>query len=162
MTVNIKSAVNDVQTYQELFSITRQLHAGLSSYGYRYAVITAQSPTYQGTIAIGAVAKKAMEIRQRMEEDGAEITSEEKENVTLSCREISRLYDEDVANCAQADRLITIFIAVMNIIFWANHQSKWSDSRNGFSYQLQQPLSIRLKTAVKNAQNYQQLLPIAN
>ncbi|MGL4539658.1 MAG: hypothetical protein ACRCU0_01595 [Candidatus Rhabdochlamydia sp.] len=164
MTINVKNAVNNAQTYQELLSITEQLHAGLSSYGYRYAVITAQSLLYQGTIAIGAVAEKAMEIRERMEEEGIRFTSEEKENVTLLCREISRLYGEDTVNCAQADRPTTILIFIMSIIFWTNHQSKWSDNRNGLSYreQLQQPLSIRLKTVVKNAQNYRQLLPIAN
>lgn len=164
MAINVKAAVNSAQTYQELLSITEQLHARLSSCGYRYAEITVPSPIYQGAIAIGAVAKKAMKIRERMEEDGTKITPEEKENVTLLCREISRLYAEDTANCAQADKLTTIFIVIMSIIFWTNHQSKWSNSKNGFSYreQLQQPLSIRLKTAVKKAQNYQQLLPIAN
>ncbi|MGL4539657.1 MAG: hypothetical protein ACRCU0_01590 [Candidatus Rhabdochlamydia sp.] len=164
MTINVKNAVNSAQTYQELLSITEQLHAGLSSYGCRYAVITAQSPLYQGTIAIGAVAEKAMKIRERMEEEGIRFTSEEKENVTLLCREISRLYGEDTINCAQVDRPTTVLIFIMSIIFWTNHQSKWSDNRNGLSYreQLQQPLSIRLKTVVKNAQNYRQLLPIAN
>lgn len=151
MSINVKTAVNSAQTYQELLSISRQLDAKLSSYGYRYAVITDQSSLYQGAIAMGAVAEKAMEIRRRMEENRIPFISEEEESVTLLCTEISRLYSEDAANCAQADRLTTVLIFIMNIIFWINHQSKWSNSRNSFSYkeQLQQPLSTRVRTTVQ-------------
>jgi hypothetical protein len=161
MTINVKTAVYGAQTYQELLPVTRELRAGLSSWGYQYATVTAQSSIYQGTIAIGAIAEKAMKIRRSMEINGAKFTPEEKENIVLLSREISRLYGEDKANCQRADRLTTLCRFITSIIFWANHQSKWSNNRNGYREQLQQPLSIRLRTAINKAQNYQDLLAIA-
>ena len=53
MTINVKTAVHSAQTYQELLPVTRELRAGLSSWGYQYAIVTDQSSMYQGTIAIG-------------------------------------------------------------------------------------------------------------
>ncbi|MEK7340322.1 MAG: hypothetical protein AABZ92_06405 [Verrucomicrobiota bacterium] len=164
MTINIKTALYQAQTYQELVPIAKELCAGLSCWGYQYATVTAQSLIYQGTIAVGAIAEKAMKIRQRMEQNVIKFTPEEKNNVILLSREISRLYGEDTVNCERADKRTTLCKLIMSIIFWVNHQSKWNNNRNGPSYkeQLQQPLSINLKTAVNKAQNYQELLPIAN
>lgn len=157
MTTNLKTAVNSAQTYQELLPVTRELRAGLSPWGCQYATVAAQSSMYQGTIAIGAVAEKAMKIRQSMESNGVKFTPKEKENIVLLSREISRLYGEDKANCERADKLTTLSRFVISIVLWVNHQSKWNSA---YKKQLEQPLSIRLKTAVNKAQNYQDLLAI--
>ena len=164
MPINIKTALHQAKTYQELVPITKELCAGLSSWGYQYATVTAQSAIYQGTIAIGSVAEKAMKIRQRMEQNAVKFTPEEKENVILLSREVSRLYGEDTVNCERANRITTLCRLVISLIFRVNHQSKWNSNRNGPSYkeQLQQPLSISLKTAVNKAQNFQELLHITN
>lgn len=163
MTINLKTAVYTAQTYQELLPIARELRAGLSSWGYQYATATFQSPIYEGTIAINAIAEKAMKIRKKMEKEGEKLNEPEKNNVILLCREVSRLYGEDKVNCAQADGLKNICRIVISILFWKNHQSKWSNNGNGFSYKelLQSPLSIQLKTAINKAKNYQELLDIA-
>ena len=164
MSINIQTALHNAQTYQDLLPVARQLCAGLSSWGYQYATVTAQSAIYQGTIAIGSVAEKAMKIRQRMEQNAVKFTPEEKENVILLSREVSRLYGEDTVNCERADRITTLCRLAMGLIFWVNHQSKWNSNRDGPSYkeQLQQPLSISLKTAVNKAKNYEELLAVAN
>lgn len=158
MTINIKTALHQVQNYQELVPIAKELCAGLSCWGYQYATVTAQSLIYQGTIAVGAIAEKAMKIRQKMEQNVIKFTPEEKNAVTLLSKEVSRLYEEDRANCEQADTLTTIYRFVMSTIFWINHHSKWSSHEK----QLQQPLSIKLTTAIDKAQNFQELLLIAN
>ena len=164
MTINVKTALHRAQTYKELLPIAKELCAGLYSWGYQYATVTAQSSLYQGEIAIGAIAEKALKIRQRMEQNAIKFTPEEKDNIILLSREISRLYGEDKVNCERADKITTICRLVMSLIFWVNHQSKWNSNKNSPSHkeQLQQPLSISLKTAVNKAQNYQELLPIAN
>ncbi|VHN99712.1 hypothetical protein [Candidatus Rhabdochlamydia sp. T3358] len=158
MTTNIKTALHQAQTYKDLFSIADKLCAGLSSWGYQYASVTPQSSLYHGTIAIGAVAEKALKIRQGMEKNGVKFTPEEKRNISKLSKQISHLYTKDIVNCKRADRLTTLCRFVMNILFWVNHHSKWPS----YEKQLQQPLSISLKTAVNKAQNYQELLPIAN
>ena len=163
MPMHIKTAVNNAQTYQKLLPIAKELRAELSSWGYQYATITTQSPLYKGTIAVGAVAERAMKIRKTMEKKGEKLSEAEKINIVSLCEEISRLYDEDRINCVQADRATTIYRFIVSILFWVNHQSKWSNSKNGSSYieQLQKPLSIKLKTAINNAQNYEELLAIS-
>lgn len=163
MTMNLKEAIHRAQTYQDLFPIARQLCASLSPWGCQYATVTDQSALYKGTITIGSIAEKAMKIRQRMEQNVVKFTPEEKENVILLSREISRLYGEDTVNCERANKVTNLCRLVISLIFWVNHQSKWNN-RNGPSYkeQLQQPLSISLKTAINKAQNYQELLAVSN
>ena len=156
ITMNRQNALHNIQTYQELLPIARELRAGLSSWGYQYATITDQSSLYQGTISIHAIAKKAMNIRQNMEQKAIRFTPEERKAVTLLSKEVSRLYREDRANCEQADLLTTIYRFVMSTIFWMNHQSKWPS----YEKQLQQPVSIKLTTAIDKAQNYQELLAV--
>ena len=156
MTINLKTAVSSAQAYQELLPIAKNLHANLSSWGCQYATITDQSSMYQGTISLSAIAKKAMEIRQKMEQKAIRFTPEEKKAVTLLSKEVSRLYREDRTNCEQADTITTIYRFVINTIFWINHHSKWPS----YEKQLQQPLSIKLTTAIDKAQNYQELLAV--
>ncbi|MDR2539732.1 MAG: hypothetical protein LBC45_03930 [Chlamydiales bacterium] len=164
MTINLKTAIHTTQTYQELLSIARELRAGLSSWGYQYAVVKSPSSMYEGTVAINAVAEKAMKIRQSMEKHGVRFTPEEKKSLRLLSIEISCLYEEDTVNCKGADTCTTLCRWMRSLIFWVNHPSKWKNGKNGLSYskQLQQPLSISLKTAVNKAQTYQELLSIAH
>ncbi|MEK7340303.1 MAG: hypothetical protein AABZ92_06305 [Verrucomicrobiota bacterium] len=148
----MQTALHNIQTYQELLPIAKNLQAGLSSWGCQYAIDRASM--HRGTISIAAVAEKAMKIRQRMQQNVIKFTPEEKNAVTLLSKEVSRLYREDRANCEQADTLTTIYRFVMSTIFWINHRSKWPS----YEKQLQQPLSIKLTTAIDKAQNYQELL----
>jgi hypothetical protein len=165
MTINVKTAVKNAQTYQELFSIARELHAELSFWGHQYATVATQSPLYEGTIVISAIAKKAMKIRKKREKKEEKQTELEKNSVFLLCREISRLYDEDKVNCAQANKMTTTCRVIINTIFLIHHQSKWNNIRNGSSYkeQLQKPVSIKinkLKQAIDKAQSYPELIAI--
>ena len=152
--ITMQIALHNIQTYQELLPIAKNLHADLSSWGCQYATITDQSSMYQGTISISAIAEKTMKIRQKMEQKAIRFTPEEKNAVTLLSKEVSRLYREDRANCEQADTLTTIYRFVMSTIFWINHHSKWPS----YEKQLEKPLSIKLTTAIDKAQNYQELL----
>ena len=127
MTMSLQTALHNIQTYQELLPITRELRAGLSSRGYQYAT----SSMYQGTISMNAIAKKAMKIRQKMEQNANRFTSKERNAVTLLSKEVSRLYREDRTNCEQADTLTTIYRFVMSTIFLMNHQYKGGDLYEG-------------------------------
>ncbi|MCL6755816.1 MAG: hypothetical protein M3A24_01390 [Candidatus Rhabdochlamydia oedothoracis] len=155
MTISLQAALHNIQTYQELLPIAKNLHARLSPWGYQYITITDQA-SMQGTISIGAVVEKTMQIRQKMEQNAIKFTPEEKHAVTLLSKEVSRLYGEDKANCEQADTLTTTYRFVISTIFWMNHQSKWPS----YEKQLQQPLSIKVTTAIDKAQNYQELLAV--
>ncbi|MDR2539442.1 MAG: hypothetical protein LBC45_02340 [Chlamydiales bacterium] len=117
MTINLKTAIHTTQTSQELLPIVRELRAGLSSRGYQYAAVKSQSSMYEGTVRIDAVAEKAIRIKQRMEENEIEFTPEEKNNIILLSKEITRLYREDKVNCKQAGKLTTLCRWIRSLFF---------------------------------------------
>lgn len=133
LSIRLRTAINKAQNYQELLVITKNLSAGLSYYGYQYAYAKITPPSinketiYKGTITIGSIAKKAMEIRNKMEQAKEGFNSEKRKSVGLVCEEITRIYSEDKTNCSEANILTTICRFIMKVILWADHQEKWGD-----------------------------------
>ena len=132
MIVDLKTALHNAQSFQELLPIANELHAGLSWWGYQYAYVPTSTSTdkeviYTGRVAIGTIAEKALKIRQEMEKNKKRFTANEADSVYPFFRKIYCLYAEDKGLCNQANPLTTICRLVVSL-FFKDHQFDWGNA----------------------------------